>query len=325
MPIFEYEGINAKGENISGHVHGEALDIASRSLAGQGITVNKIGKVAGAVEESRLEPPGVPVPPPTEERSKFETRVVGQVIQVVPLQALQFFFSQLGTLLDAGINPADGLETLTKQTNSHKLIAIIRECKDHVIAGRPISVGLQRYPEVFSPLMLSMVRVGEEGGFLAEQCETLSEYIRREIELRNTIKRETATPKLTLAASVVIILGTNGLIQVVAPGGGQLPVPWFIWILAIIVGAGAFLLFPSWCALLPGVLACPGAARGFATSLRSGLRNAVHGLPGLGPGADRRTFERGGMGQCPGIGTLCGFGERPPGAMEHPGSPVVGR
>lgn len=245
MPVFEYSGQDSSGQVVKGFAHGESLDLVARQLAGQGIQVQQLGLAQGfdPVSEGppKSEAPRVQAgAPPLEARSTFETRVAGQFVSVVPLAALQFFFSQLGTLLDAGINPADALETLSRQTTSPKLASIIRETKDHVIAGRPMSAGFQRYPEVFNPLMMSMIRVGEEGGFIAEQCKMLSEYIRRDIELRNMIKRETAMPKLTVITSIGIILSTNLIIQAIAPGGIQLPVPWLIWIFTAFVVVGGY-------------------------------------------------------------------------------------
>jgi len=231
--------------NVRGTAHGASLDAVAQQLSRQGVTVHKLGVLEGAPE---VDAPSVqaeavrqvPVPPPTEARSTFETRISGQFIGVVPLVSLQFFFSQLGTLLDAGINPGDALETLSRQSNVPKLTSILKETKEHVMSGRPISAGLQRYPEVFTPLMMSMVRVGEEGGFLSDQCTMLSEYIRRDVELRNMIKRETATQKITVIGSVGVILGTNVIIQAVAPGGAGLAVPWLIWGLALAVGVGVY-------------------------------------------------------------------------------------
>lgn len=239
MPDFEYRGVDRDGLVVSGIASGQSLDEVANQLSTQGVVVHQLGMVAASVATAPP-PQGPPGAPPTDARSTFETRVSGQFVGVVPLVSLQFFFGQLGTLLDAGINPADALETLSRQANVPKLSSILKECKEHVISGRPISAGLQRYPEVFSPLMLSMVRVGEEGGFLSNQCNMLSEYIRRDVELRNSIKRETMTHKITLFGSIIVILGTNLIIQAVAPGGAGLPVPWAIWGFALIVGVAVY-------------------------------------------------------------------------------------
>ncbi len=247
MPLFQYRATSENGETISGTAAGVDIESVSRELKTRGLSITDMSIVDTSIQEtisvasekSRESKQGYP-PPPTTPRSTFETRIAGPVISLVSLKDLQFFFRQLGTLLNAGINPTDALETLSRNSGSPKLSAILREAKDHTLVGRPISTGFERYPEVFNPLMLSMIKVGEDGGFLPEQCLQLSDYIERDIELRNMIKRETASPKLTMIVSVFIIIGTNILIQSLAPGGMGLPVPWIFWALILIVGGTSF-------------------------------------------------------------------------------------
>lgn len=163
--------------------------------------------------------------PPVAPRSKVETDFIGPLVGGVALTDLHFFFRQLATMLNAGVGVAQSLDTLSRQSRSGKLRAVVEEMRDHVIAGRPMSAGMQRYPEVFSPLMMAMIRTGEEGGFLGDQSHQLAEYLQRDIELRNLIRRETAYPKIVLAFAVIIIVATNLIIGAVAPGRSGLSSP----------------------------------------------------------------------------------------------------
>jgi len=162
------------------------------------------------------------------------------LVDVVPLRDLQFFFRQFGVMLDAGINPSDVFSSLSKGSKDGKLRAILQEGHESTTAGQPPSTVFLRYPEVFNPLMQAMVRVGEDSGTLPEQCRNLSEYIERDIHLRNTIKRETAGPKLTVFASIGIILLTNVVITSISSSAQTLPVPIGLWLLTLAVAAVAF-------------------------------------------------------------------------------------
>ena len=250
MPIFEYQAVDSEGRTHRGTVMGNDFESASRQLTSQGLKVKGLSEASsgelGPMNQRATETPsapqsapaGVPAAPPTEQRSYIETNVVGALVGGVLLTNLHFFFRQLGTMLQAGINPIQALETLAGQTQSPKLRQVILETRDHVTAGRPMTAGFQRYPEVFSPLMISMLRVGEEGGFMAEQCRQLSEYIQRDIELRNLMRRETFYPKAVVVFSIIVILGANAVIVAAAPGKSGIAVPTFIWIgmAALIVG-----------------------------------------------------------------------------------------
>lgn len=253
MPLFAYSAQTATGATESGVLESASRSAAAEALAKRGLEVTSL--------EERT---GQGLPP----RSAVQTDLLGRIVDVVPLTALQFFFRQASVMLDAGINPSDVYASLAKGTRDAKLASILREAHEGAVAGQPVSLTLQRYPEVFPPLMLSAVRVGEQSGTLALQCRHLSEYIERDIQLRNTIKRETAGPKLTVAASVVIILLTNALVTSISASAQRLPVPIALWLLVLGAGAGAFLFVRL---LLP------------RPEVRLGFDRFVQRLPGLGP------------------------------------------
>lgn len=172
--------------------------------------------------------------PPVHQRNYVSTSVVGPLAGKVSLSVLAFFFNQLGTMLKAGVPMVQSLNTLGNQTRDPRFKHIVREMQGHVEAGRPMTAGMQRYPEVFTPVMLSIIRTGEEGGFLDESLFTVAKYTEDEIELRNLYRRVTIYPKLLIVASIVIIVGANAIISMVAPGGQGLTSPltniknWFI-------------------------------------------------------------------------------------------------
>ncbi len=250
MPVFEFKAKDSEGMDQKGLIHGNSLDAVANSLSAKGWVVQSLG-LSTVGELNDLDQPGgdkplggeqeVPRPQPssqvsnraqsigpeTGQRGRMATDVIGPLVGTVPLTQLHMFFRQLHSMLHAGINPAQALETLSNQGISPKFRMILQETKEHVTAGRPISAGFQRYPEVFSPLILSMVRAGEEGGFLSEQCRLIANYLQKDIELRNLIRRETAYPKLILGAAFVIILGANAFILSVNPSAQKLPVPAF--------------------------------------------------------------------------------------------------
>ena len=87
---------------------------------------------------------------------------------------------------------------------------MLNEIVIHVKEGRPISAGLQRYPETITPVMLSLIRVGEEAGFLDEALAQVADYIDREIELPKPLQALDLLSKVSgLPPSFVIVGVTN--------------------------------------------------------------------------------------------------------------------
>ena len=184
--------------------------------------------------------------PPTGQRNYVATSVIGPLANKVSLTILAFFFNQLGTMLKAGVPMVQSLDTLAGQTRDPRFQHVVREMVGHVEAGRPMSAGMQRYPEIFTPVMLSIVRTGEEGGFLDESLFTVAKYTEDEIELRNLYKRVTIYPKILIVASIVIIVGANAVIGMVAPGAKGLSSPLTdikVWFVLTPILIGLFLFF----------------------------------------------------------------------------------
>jgi type IV pilus assembly protein PilC/MSHA biogenesis protein MshG len=235
MPVYEYKALDNSGNLISGQEQGSSLASVASSLAMRGLSVEHLAIASGfgdplgvpmprplsaedsqVVEGRRQPPPAAPtvVPkemkaPPTRPRNFVTRDIVAPVMGKIALHHISFFFRQLSVMLGAGVGMVDTLETLSGQTRSPKLARIIRELRDHANAGRPISAGMQRYPEVFTPLMMSLVRAGEQGGMLEATCAHIATYTDQEIEMRNLMKRETFYPKMVLVFSVILVIGVN--------------------------------------------------------------------------------------------------------------------
>ena len=264
MPTFEYQATKPDGSTESGLLFGASLDGVARDLQAKGLTVTRVGlatsvgdPLAGTAIPSprRVEVPAaqaplayeapvaVPPGPPTGERSYFETSVWGPLAGGVDLNHLAFFFRQGGTMLNAGVPIGQSLNTLAGQARSPKLATILRETVGHVEAGRPLSDGFQRYPEVFSTVVLSVLRAGETGGFVDTAMHTIADYLNQEIELRRLYKKVTFYPKLQLAASAIIIVVANLIIASVAPGAKGLSSPLTTPATWIVLGPILVLLF----------------------------------------------------------------------------------
>lgn len=281
MPTFEYQAQAQDGQLVNGLVFGMTMDHALRDLGSKGLQIMRIGvaanpndplsavaapaprpvehsssEVASAEVDPSISNPDSPyatttstpmgdMAPPVEQRSYIARAVWGPVVGKVALDHLAFFFRQGATMFAAGVPIVQALTTLSNQSSSPKLKGIIKETAEHVKAGRPISAGLQRYPEVFSPVIVSLIRAGEEGGFLDEAMATVADYLDREIVLRNLYKRVTFMPKLTVITSILIIVGANLIIDRLG-GSEKLWSPltqvstWFI-LTPIIIGLFLFL------------------------------------------------------------------------------------
>lgn len=213
MPEFEFHATDASGQTVRGTLQGESVADVASLLSHRGLIVSHVALAPEA--PSPMEHYGAPPKDILSPRSAAMTHVVGPLVGKVGLSHLLFFFRQMGVMINAGVPPVQCLDTLATQAGDFRLRKVIQEMAQHVREGRPFTAGMQRYPEVFSPLMVSMVRAGEEGGMMDRSFQLLAQYTQQEIQLRNMVRRLTIYPKVVVAASIGIILAANAIISMV--------------------------------------------------------------------------------------------------------------
>lgn len=239
MPSFEYEAVTSDGQSIKSVAFGRDLQEVMLSLTQRGMQVSRIENAYAKTDslhgvqvaaplptEAELDPalkqevpqtrtvapPGAieqVQPPPLQQRSRILTNLFGPLFNRIPWGDLSFFFRQLGTLIEAGVPMVQTLDTLATQSRDPRLRKVVTEMRQAAETGLPFSAVMQRYPEMFSPLVISLIRAGEEGGFLAGACKEVSGYLDQEIEIRNMYRRETFMPKVYLVACIIIIAFTD--------------------------------------------------------------------------------------------------------------------
>ncbi len=179
------------------------------------------------------------------DRNIIATKILGPVLLRAPLSQLGFFFRQLSTMLKAGVPIVHATATLMGQAKDPRMKSVSESVHASVKAGRPITEGLRRYPETVGPVLLAIVRIGEQGGFVDDALAQAADYVQREVELRNLYRRVTFYPKLIFVSSFIIIGMANTIISTVAPGspGIQNPLAIGTWvaIASALIGIWLFL------------------------------------------------------------------------------------
>ncbi|MCW5940587.1 MAG: type II secretion system F family protein [Fimbriimonadaceae bacterium] len=247
MAIFEYRAIDTSGKRVTGTLVGPNLSEAAQNLQSRGLTVEHvavaatqdpvpIGHRAGTVGAGGgaavMAPVGTTTRPPatgsnpTPPAATAPVRTASAAMQTrlgysgVTLAELMFFFRQFASMAHAGVPYAQSLGTLANQTRNGKLRRIVLEAADRAQKGEPISETFRLYPEVFNPLIVSLLHAGEQGGFVDQSAREIADYCQREDELRRNFRRMMIYPKLLVGASMFIILGANAIIASVGGTNG---------------------------------------------------------------------------------------------------------
>ncbi|MCL6623369.1 MAG: type II secretion system F family protein [Fimbriimonadales bacterium] len=198
---FTYVAVDPNGTRLTGLVEADSLGQARDRLIKLGYRVHSLQE--GIVQVGR-------------DRPLLVKGVLAPLFGRVNYETLLNFFTQLGAMHRAGVLLVRSLETLGSQTMHPKMRKVIRDMRATVLEGRPLSEAMEKYPEVFSPLQVNLIWVGEQGGMLDRSLHYICEYLEHEIELRNLIKATTFYPKLVIALSIIIVLVTNWLVELIS-------------------------------------------------------------------------------------------------------------
>ena len=105
--------------------------------------------------------------------------VLGTLVQK---SSIASFSQTFGLLLRSGVNIVEAID-ITKGTAGNIIVEdILTETKDAVQRGEQVSVTLMKYPQVFPPLVSSMVAIGEETGAIDAMLEKIAEFYEREVD-----------------------------------------------------------------------------------------------------------------------------------------------
>ena len=111
--------------------------------------------------------------------------------------ALARFAALFATLYGAGINVIEALHTSTGATANLALRAGLREATGAIEQGRPISVAFEA-TQVFPPLVIRMLRLGEHTGALDDALAKVASLYRRDVAEGIARLQAAAEPALTI-------------------------------------------------------------------------------------------------------------------------------
>ena len=110
----------------------------------------------------------------------------------------------LAAMLEAGLTTSRALAVMEKQTKNKKLKSVLGSLISDVRRGSTLSAGLAKFKHIFSPLLISMVKAGEESGKLSGALRVVSTQMDRANRLKKKIRGALMYPSIVLIAMVGI-------------------------------------------------------------------------------------------------------------------------
>jgi general secretion pathway protein F/type IV pilus assembly protein PilC len=119
------------------------------------------------------------------------------------------FYSQLADLLKAGVPLLRSLDILERMGGQANLQTALRDVRSRVADGSALAQAMAVHPKVFDELAVSMVRAGQEGGFLEDVLKRIADFTEHQEDLKAEVVGAMAYPAFL---AIVGFLVLNGLI-----------------------------------------------------------------------------------------------------------------
>jgi len=120
-------------------------------------------------------------------------------------RVLAKFYSQFADLLRSGVPLLRSLQLLKRQSVNPALAEILDDVSKQVADGISMADAMKVHQRTFGELAVSMVRAGQEGGFLEDVFKRIAIFTERQEELRSKVVGALAYPIMLLVIGFSVV------------------------------------------------------------------------------------------------------------------------
>jgi type IV pilus assembly protein PilC len=134
------------------------------------------------------------------DRLLLKAPVLGDVLRK---SAVSRFTRTLGTLIGSGVSILDGLEITAKTSGNRVIQDAIMDSRASIAGGETIAAPLQK-SQVFPPMVISMIAVGEQTGGLDEMLSKIADFYDEEVDAAVTGLLAMMEPLMIVFLGVIV-------------------------------------------------------------------------------------------------------------------------
>ena len=168
MTLFSYKALRESGEAYTATSDAENRYALARELKLKGETLITAEEVGVS-------------------RFKASLQKINERLGSVKLREKIMFARNLSAMLQAGLSVSRGLSVMERQTKNAVFKKVIRDVNEDIEKGNAFSKALNKFPQTFSPIFVSMVHAGEESGQLARALENLAVQLDKTYQLKRRV------------------------------------------------------------------------------------------------------------------------------------------
>lgn len=124
----------------------------------------------------------------------------------VSLKEKVFMSRQLSTMLGAGLAVDQSFKVLNTQTKNEYLKKVFNQVISDLEQGQSLSSGMARFPKVFDPVFIAIVRSGESSGQLDKVLLQLADRLEMDQDFESKIRAAMFYPAFIVFSMIAIIV-----------------------------------------------------------------------------------------------------------------------
>jgi type IV pilus assembly protein PilC len=118
---------------------------------------------------------------------------------------LAVFTRQLAVMVEAGLPIVQCLHLLSQEAPARPLSQVVEAVRGDIEAGASLTDAIEKRPQTFNRLYVSMIAAGEAGGVLDVILKRLASFIENEARLASRVRSAMAYPAAVLGIAVIVV------------------------------------------------------------------------------------------------------------------------
>jgi len=208
VSTYFYQARTTQGEIQTGVIEAGSHDAAVAVLQRHGLFITNLAE--------------------TQSRSLFKKDF--KLFERISRKELVNFSRQISVLFEARVPLVESVRTLGEQTKNLTFRKTLMAIATDVDSGKPFSEALSRFPKVFSPFYVNIIKSGEASGRLEEAFNYLADYLDREYALISKVRGAFIYPifvfvVFVVVTAIMVVFIVPKLQDVLNESGQQFPLP----------------------------------------------------------------------------------------------------
>ena len=115
----------------------------------------------------------------------------------------------LSLMLKSGITLAEAVSILVQQTQKTVFRRLLEEVHQELANGQSLHKALMKFPRVFDPFFINLIKAADESGTLEKNLDYLSDHLKKRREFVSKVQGALLYPGIVLSVAVVAGLGLS--------------------------------------------------------------------------------------------------------------------